>query len=203
MRVLIADDHDLVRETIAMFLGKDADIETETASTLPEALDQIAKSPFDIVLLDYNMPGMNGLDGLRKATEANGAKTVAILSGSAPRGVAQEAITEGAIGFLPKTQGAQSLVNAIRFMASGETYMPISVMREEEAASTNPLAQALSARELQVLQGLCKGQSNKEIARVLDLQEVTIKLHVKTLCRKLDAKNRTQAAMMAKEANLF
>ena len=149
------------------------------------------------------MPGMSGLEGVRKATAANGAKTVALLSGSAPRGVAQEALAEGAIGFLPKTLGAQSLINAIRFMASGETYMPISVMQEEDAAASNPLAKSLSERELQVLEGLCKGQSNKEIARDLDLQEVTIKLHVKTLCRRLDAKNRTQAAMMAKDANLF
>lgn len=203
MRVLIADDHDLVRETIALFLSNGGDFEPETANSLPTALEAIAKEPFDIVLLDYNMPGMNGLEGVKKALAANGEKTVALLSGSAPKGVAQEAMALGAIGFLPKTLGAQSLINAIRFMASGEAYMPLSVMQEEDAALSNPLAKTLSQRELQVLEGLCKGQANKEIARDLDLQEVTIKLHVKTLCRKLDARNRTQAAMMAKEAGLF
>lgn len=203
MRVLIADDHDLVRETIALFLSQAGDFEAETANSLSTALSAIAVKPFDIVLLDYNMPGMNGLEGVKKALEANGEKTVALLSGTAPKGVAQEALAIGAIGFLPKTLGAQSLINAIRFMASGEAYMPISVMREEEAALSNPLAKNLSKRELQVLEGLCKGKANKEIARDLDLQEVTIKLHVKTLCRKLDARNRTQAAMMAKEAGLY
>jgi two-component system nitrate/nitrite response regulator NarL len=203
MRVLIADDHDLVRETIALFLSQAGDFEAETANSLSTALAAIAVRPFDIVLLDYNMPGMNGLEGVKKALEANGEKTVALLSGTAPKGVAQEALAIGAIGFLPKTLGAQSLINAIRFMALGEAYMPISVMREEEAALSNPLAKNLSKRELQVLEGLCKGKANKEIARDLDLQEVTIKLHVKTLCRKLDARNRTQAAMMAKEAGLY
>jgi DNA-binding NarL/FixJ family response regulator len=203
MRVLIADDHDLVRETIALFLSQAGDFEAETANSLSTALAAIAVKPFDIVLLDYNMPGMNGLEGVKKALEANGEKTVALLSGTAPKGVAQEALAIGAIGFLPKTLGAQSLINAIRFMALGEAYMPISVMREEEAALSNPLAKNLSKRELQVLEGLCKGKANKEIARDLDLQEVTIKLHVKTLCRKLDARNRTQAAMMAKEAGLY
>jgi two-component system nitrate/nitrite response regulator NarL len=203
MRVLIADDHDLVRETIALFLGQAGDFEAETSNSLSTALAAIVMKPFDIVLLDYNMPGMNGLEGVKKALEANGEKTVALLSGTAPKGVAQEALAIGAIGFLPKTLGAQSLINAIRFMASGEAYMPISVMREEEAALSNPLAKNLSKRELQVLEGLCKGKANKEIARDLDLQEVTIKLHVKTLCRKLDARNRTQAAMMAKEAGLY
>ncbi|MEL7173076.1 MAG: LuxR C-terminal-related transcriptional regulator, partial [Pseudomonadota bacterium] len=67
----------------------------------------------------------------------------------------------------------------------------------------HPLAASMSERERQVLSGLCRGLSNKEIARELDLQEVTIKLHVKTLCRKLDARNRTQAAMIAKDAGLF
>jgi DNA-binding NarL/FixJ family response regulator len=203
MRVLIADDHDLVRETIAAFIGQSDGMVTETANTLPEALERIDQRRFDLVLLDYTMPGMNGLDGLTQALDANGPRSVAILSGSAPKGVAQAALDAGAIGFLPKTMGATSLVNAIRFMAAGEVFMPVSVMREEEEAETNPLAQKLSARELQVLEGLCQGQSNKEIARDLDLQEVTIKLHVKTLCRKLDAKNRTQAAMIAKEAGLF
>lgn len=203
MRILIADDHDLVRETIGLFLRQDADVEVEEVDTLPAALEAIARGTFDMVLLDFNMPGMNGLDGLRKALEANGPKTVALLSGAAPQGIAQEALDAGAIGFLPKTLGAKSLQNAIRFMAAGEVYLPLSVMRAEEAVEENALAAQLSKRELEVLEGLCKGQSNKEIARDLDLQEVTIKLHVKTLCRKLDAKNRTQAAMIAKDAGLF
>ena len=70
MRVLIADDHDLLRETIALFLGQGGDFQTETAKSLPTALDHIAKGTFDIVLLDYNMPGMSGLEGVRKATAA-------------------------------------------------------------------------------------------------------------------------------------
>jgi DNA-binding NarL/FixJ family response regulator len=76
-------------------------------------------------------------------------------------------------------------------------------MRKEAEAPSHPLADKLSPREIEVLDGLCRGLSNKEIARELELQEVTIKLHVRTLCRKLDAKNRTQAALTAKEAGLF
>lgn len=203
MRVLIADDHSLVRDTIAAFLDQAGDFATETATSLPEALSRIkGEGSFDLILLDYTMPGMDGLAGLQAALEANGPSSVAILSGTAPRHVAQDALDAGAIGFLPKTMGAKSLVNAIRFMTAGETFLPISLM-QEEPEPVNPLAEGLSERELQVLNGLCRGLANKEIARELDLQEVTIKLHVKTLCRKLDAKNRTQAAMIAKEAGLF
>ncbi|WP_166417320.1 response regulator transcription factor [Cochlodiniinecator piscidefendens] len=204
MQILLADDHDMVRETISAYLEREGGAVVTSVNDLDTALHQIkTNGPFDLVLLDYNMPGMNGLDGLGKARALNEAGGVAILSGSAPNTIAQEAIDAGAIGFLPKTMGAKSLVNAVRFMVSGETYVPVAFMQEDNSKQEHPLAQKLSQRENEVLSGLCRGLSNKEIARELDLQEVTIKLHVRTLCRKLDAKNRTQAAMTAKEAGLF
>jgi two-component system nitrate/nitrite response regulator NarL len=104
---------------------------------------------------------------------------------------------------LPKTITAASLVNAVKFMAIGEIYAPVDFMTKEEATKRHPFQDLLTNRELQVLSGLTRGLANKEIAREIDLQEVTIKLHVKTLCRKLEAKNRTHAAMIAKEAGLF
>lgn len=204
MRILLADDHDLVRETISAYLQSQGGAEVVLATDLDGALDQIRTGgPYDLVLLDYNMPGMFGLEGLGRALESNGGRGVAILSGTAPNRTAQEALDAGAIGYLPKTLGAQSLLNAVRFMISGETYVPVSLMREEAAAPDHPMAKTLSPRENEVLSRLCRGLSNKEIARELDLQEVTIKLHVRTLCRKLEAKNRTQAAMAAKEAGLY
>ncbi|ANP38671.1 chemotaxis protein CheY [Phaeobacter gallaeciensis] len=204
MRILLADDHDMVRETISAYLKSEGGAEVLLATDLPGAMELIsAEGPFDLVLLDYQMPGMTGLDGLTEALAANGGKGVAILSGSAPANTARAALDAGAIGFIPKTMGAQSLLNAVRFMSAGEIYAPVELMRAEESANTHPLAERLSPRELEVLNGLCRGLSNKEIARELDLQEVTIKLHVRTLCRKLDAKNRTQAALTAKEAGLF
>jgi DNA-binding NarL/FixJ family response regulator len=204
MKILIADDHDLVRDTLAAFLAAEGEIEVETVENLDMACERIeATDGFDLVLLDYTMPGMHGLEGLRRALDLNHGKPVAIMSGTAPRAIAQDALDSGAIGFLPKTLPAKSLINAIRFMAAGETYVPVKFMTTEDVAEVNPLADKLSAREMQVLGGLCRGLANKEIARELDLQEVTIKLHVKTLCNKLEAKNRTHAAMIAKEAGLF
>ena len=204
MHILIADDHELIRDTLAAFLENEADIDVTTVPDLHAAIAAIENGPrFDLVLLDYIMPGMNGLDGLDKMIDLSIGRPVAVMSGTAPKGVAQDALERGAIGFLPKTMGAKSLVNAVRFMVAGETFVPVKFMTEKVEEAENPLANGLSSRELDVLSGICRGLANKEIARELDLQEVTIKLHVKTLSRKLRAKNRTQAAMMARDAGLF
>lgn len=204
MKVLIADDHALVRDTLRVFMEQEPGFTVSVAADFPGAAELItSEGPFDLVLLDYNMPGMEGLDTLQKAKELNFNNPVAILSGTASRQVAEDALAAGAAGFLPKNMAAKSLIHAIRFMAAGEQYAPIKFMTEKEESEAHPLTAKLTKRELEVLEGLAKGQSNKEIARDLDLQEVTVKLHVKTLCRKLDARNRTQAAMVAKDAGLF
>lgn len=203
MKILLADDQELVRDTIAAFLGREPDIEVAVAGDLPSAVDQIRRDgPFDLVLLDYMMPGMNGLSGLGTVKALAKGKPVAILSGSAPRAVAEQALAEGAAGFLPKTMSTRSLVAAVRFMAAGEVYAPMRMMSERDADVPTVQGAQLTPREMDVLRRLCRGLPNKEIARELDLQEVTVKLHVKTLCRKINAANRTQAAMIAKDAGL-
>lgn len=205
MRVLVADDHDLVRETLAAFLVAEGFAEVRTVPDLNAALVEIAgPTLFDLVLLDYQMPGMNGLDGMAKAQAAVRAadrKTpIAIISGTTNRDLAEASLAAGAAGFVPKTLASRAMVAAVQAMASGEVFAPLSLLMQE-----TPVAEALAAltrREVDVLKGICEGKSNKEIARDLDLQEVTVKLHVKTLSRKLGAKNRTHAAMIARDSGL-
>ena len=200
MRILIADDHDLVRDTIALFLQTEGLGEVVTVECLDHAIDQIeGGQKFDLVLLDYSMPGMNGLMGLSRMKSLCGDTPVAILSGTASPSVAREAIAAGAAGFVPKNLGTKAMVSAIRLMGDGERFVPFDFLQQEEEQPFGTLTE----REGQVLRGLCEGKSNKEIARDLDLQEVTIKLHVKTLNRKLNARNRTHAAMIARDLKLI
>ena len=199
-RILLADDHELVRDTIAMFIQAEGDYEVTSVSSVDAAMEEVGKNgAFDLVLLDYNMPGMNGLAGLDRMLEASDGKPVALLSGDASANVVDQAVTAGAAGFVHKTLGAKSMLSAVRFMISGEVYVPFNYVQQ----AATPAIEGLTERETQVLRCLAEGMANKEIARQLDLQEVTIKLHVKTLSRKLGAKNRTHAAMIARDRNLL
>ncbi len=199
-RLLLADDHELVRETVADFLRLQGGYEVVTAQSFDEAFDLAHREgPFALVMLDYSMPGMDALSGLAKM-RAQTSFPVAILSGTATPDVARRALSSGAAGFLPKTLAPQSLVSAVRHMLAGEVYMPLEFLNDEGA---DQLAVNLTPRERDVLLGITEGKSNKEIARDLDIQEVTVKLHVKTLSRKLGARNRTHAAMLGRDLGLM
>jgi DNA-binding NarL/FixJ family response regulator len=204
VRILVADDHELLRDALAAFMSREDGIEMHAAADFAGARALLeGEYTYDLVLLDYNMPGMDGLNGIARAREINGVHRVALISGEANREIAEQALEMGAIGFIPKTLPAKSLVNAIRFMAMGEKYAPLDFMTAEDDKPDHPLLDQLSDRETQVLKGLTEGKSNKEIARDLDLSEPTVKLHVKTLYRKINVGNRTQAALVARDAGLF
>lgn len=200
LRILLADDHELVRDSLAAFLQASGFEDVEVAGSLDEAVSTFrAREDFDLVLLDLNMPGMCGLEGLHKMQVVAGDVPVAIISGATQPDKVQAAIDAGAQGFLPKTMPVKSICAAIRFMAAGEIYLPYNLMQQTTEAD----AFGLKPREIDVLRGLAEGFSNKEIALKLDLQEVTVKLHVKTLSRKLNARNRTHAAMIARDNGLI
>lgn len=204
MKVLIADDDDLLRDALRSFLEAAQDIEVSLAADLDSALGMMCiAGPFDITLLDYSMPGMNGFTGLAKAIDAAQDRPVALMSGYGVSELGERALAMGAAGFLPKTLPARSLLNAIRFMAAGERFLPIGKTPNAGAAGPSGASdQRLTPREQQVLRGLCEGLTNEELARNLNLSEPTVKLHVKTISRKLNARNRTHAAMLAKETGI-
>ena len=202
--ILIADDHDLVRDTIAAYLQTVDAFQVQTAASLDDALTKMrGVDAVDLLILDYNMPGMNGLAGLDKAQRGFPATKVALMSGVANRDIANSAMANGAHGFIPKSLTAVSLVNAIKFILSGERYFPFDFGAEDTRAQPSGAFATLSAREMETLEQLCIGLSNKEIARHLGVQEVTVKLHVKNVLAKLGVSNRTQAALLAKEHQLF
>lgn len=210
-----------------------ADSVVQAVGTLDEALgaiDAVETLP-DLVLLDLNMPGMNGLEGFEKFRKKYPAIPVALLSGVAEPEDVQRAMDLGAVGFFPKTLSGRAMLKAIELVLAGEKFIPVdsrtnglmpSYFNDDSAGRlpvTLPLKTTgghtpssysmiaskirLTPRENDVLMCLCRGQSNKDIARNLGLQDVTIKLHVRSICRKLDVTNRTQAVLKAFEIGLI
>ncbi len=201
--ILIADDHDLVRETLAAYLGQSDEFKVYTAPSLDEGLKTMAgEIPFDVGILDYNMPGMNGLSGLERAQKQFPVVKFVLMSGVANKDVALGAIDLGAKGFIPKSISATSMVNAIKFVLSGETFFPFDFQSNSPQETAIDSDYGMSPREMETLRCLCQGLSNKEIGRQLDIQEVTVKLHVKNILKKIGVSNRTQAALFAKENHL-
>jgi len=200
MRLLIADDHDLLRDALKAFLDNDGRFQVEVASSVAGALNVIEKCHgFDLVLLDLNMPGMNGLQGLKQVIDANVNGQVALLSGLVPEGTAKAALRVGAVAVLPKTLSIERLVDSILAIVAGDFKLSPSTSAESKQSRDLP---QLTTRQLQVLRCICEGQSNKEIARTLNLQEPTVKMHIKMIFMKFQISSRTQAIIIANRLNL-
>ena len=203
IRILFADDHEMILDVARMYLDQQGDMSVVTVPDLDAALNAFREEgPFDIVILDYQMPGMDGLAGLQKMVALAGDHPVAIITGNATRNLMNQSLDVGAAGIISKSLPMRSLANSIRFIQSGETYMPLHLMQDEpkrELANSGPL----SGREMTVLGHLGEGRKNKQIASTLGLSEGTVKMHVMSICRKLEATNRTQAVVIARDMGLL
>ena len=204
MKILVADDHALFRDGLRYLLGQlGAPVEVFEAKDGAGALELVEVHPdLELVLLDLAMPGIDGLAGLRLLRARCPAVPVVILSGSEEPADVRQALDAGALGFIPKSSTSQVMLNALRLVLSGGAYVPPSYLERAQSVRV-PLAASsvdslgLTPRQLDVLRLLGQGHSNKEIARVLDLAEGTVKLHISAILRALGVNNRTRAVVAA------
>jgi DNA-binding NarL/FixJ family response regulator len=207
MRILLADDHILIRENLSDFLQElDNDVTVLEAGTLEEAKDIAAGAAVpDLIILDLKMPGMNGVDGVLDMIQTHPDVPVIVLSGSTSRTDALDALNAGARGFIPKTIRGKAMLSALRLILAGETYIPPAVLGQTDEIGNiadgepaqNGILELLTAREKEVLALLVKGYQNKNIAHELGLKEVTVKVHLQHIYQKLGVSSRTQAVAKA------
>jgi two-component system, NarL family, nitrate/nitrite response regulator NarL len=217
MRILIADDHPLYREAIRlqierMFEGVVVDEAGDLESAFAFAED--TADPIDLFLIDFHMPGVSH-QSLARLARVSPSVPIAVISGSANADDVRASIQAGARGFIPKTASAKQLTHAIELILAGGSSVPAELLvgndtehdgglshERGDLRSGAPWLISLTARELDVLKGVTRGLANKEIARELGLAEVTIKLHLRSIFKKIGARSRSEAAVIATKAGV-
>ncbi|AYG45461.1 DNA-binding response regulator [Pseudomonas sp. Leaf58] len=208
-KILIADDHPLFREAIHNvisdgFQGSEVMETADLDSAL--ALTQV-HDDLDLILLDLNMPGMHGLNGLITLRNEAPTTPVVIVSAEQEKQIVLQAITYGAVGFITKSSPRSQMIEAIEQILNGNVYLPPDIIRAQKSSTSRrhndapsfppEMLQALTRKQLLVLERMTKGESNKQIAYTLDIAETTVKAHVSAILRKLNVHNRVQAILSA------
>lgn len=213
MKLILADDHTLFRNGLSLLLKAHCtDCEIWEGDDLDAALAEAEAHPdADVALLDLNMPGMDGVQGIRRFVELNPRLSLIILTGAEAQEHIQDVLAAGASGFIPKSSTPAVMLSAIQLVLSGGTYVPPQALSNAPATAHNrpdsyvrERAQTqLTERQMQVLRLLAEGKPNKTICRELNIEEGTVKAHIATLFRALDVTNRTEAASVARTIGLL
>jgi NarL family two-component system response regulator LiaR len=203
IRVLVVDDHAIVRKGICALLATEPGIQVVgEAKEGQEAVAKTARLRPEVVLMDLVMPGMDGLEAIRRILADQPEVRILVLTSFAGDDKIFAAIRAGALGYLLKDSGPEELILAIKQVHSGQSSLhPAIARRLLQELSHNPdraaKAEALTERELEVLRQVAKGLSNDEIARHLSISEATVRTHVSNILAKLSLDSRTQAALYA------
>ncbi|XKH60485.1 two-component system response regulator NarL [Halomonas sediminis] len=208
--LLIIDDHPLLRRGVAQLLELEDDLELVGETGKPEEGIELAlKFEPDVVLLDLNMPGMNGLEVLRRLRDADYSGRVVMFTVSDHEDDVVAALRTGADGYLLKDMEPEDMVRQLRQAALGRmvisdslTALLAEALRNQRTAPATPDIHSLTQREREILRELAGGLSNKLIARKLNITEGTVKVHVKHLLKKLNLRSRVEAAVWAVQEGL-
>jgi DNA-binding NarL/FixJ family response regulator len=199
IRVLLAEDHAVVRSGLLQLLGDIDDVEVVGAATGgEEAVTLAAEHKPDVVLMDLEMPGMDGIEATRRIREADDNVNVVVLTAFSDRGRILSAIDAGAVGYLLKDAEPEELVRGLQAAARGESPLaPKAAQALVAARAEQQTDPELTPREREVLALLADGLPNKLIARRLDISEKTVKAHLTNIFHRIGVTDRTQAALWA------
>ena len=202
MRILLIDDHPLFRGGLKYLLrGLDESVETDESGDCAQALERLSAGPYDLVLLDLKLPGVNGLDALASLREAAPGTPLIMLSGEDDPEVVRAAIERGAMGFIPKSSTPEVMIQALQLVLKRGVYLPPTVLDAVHTGAPSALP-GLTPRQMDVMRCVIRGMPNKVIARELDVSEATVKAHLTAVFQAIGARNRTEAVYVAAKLGL-
>jgi DNA-binding NarL/FixJ family response regulator len=200
MRLLIADDHPMVRDALTRaLLALQSDLHVVTAGDFDSVVECLRATPPELAVIDLNMPGMDSLVGLTRLRRLAPTLPIVVVSGQDDPPTIRAALAAGAAGFVPKTSSADLLLQAVRVVLAGSTFVPEQALANLQHDTSRPDTIDLTPRQRDVLRALLRGEPNKLIARELGLTEGTVKIHIAAILRGLQARNRTEAVVRARE----
>lgn len=208
MKLMVVDDHALVRQGVAAFFERQSPgAELLQARDSAEGLTlAMAHQDLDAVFLDLTMPGLDGLDALREFGRLRPELPVIVLTAAEDPAQARRAFAAGALGYVPKSASAETLLTALTLVLRGETFVP-SLLRaaavETRPPAPSPAALELTTRQSEVLRHLGEGLSNKAIAHRMGITEKTIKAHMTAVLRAFSVSDRDQAVRSARAAGII
>jgi DNA-binding NarL/FixJ family response regulator len=205
IRVLVVDDHPVVREGLMAVLEDTKDVQVvDEVGSAEEALTRVERTRPDVVLLDLELPGMNGVDAIPRFSASAAHPRVIVLTAYDTEERVLASLKAGAAGYVLKGAPGSEIAQAIRAVAGGGSYLTPRVAARVVAQVNAPKrSNTLSARERQVLRLVARGRSNKQIARELVITERTVKFHMTSIFNKLGADNRAQAIAIAAQRGLL
>lgn len=206
---LVVDDHPLFCDALSITLRAAARIpRVETADSLAAALDRLGQGGIGLVVLDLNLPDVSGLDGLIRLRRVAGDVPVLVVSSLADGRVVAGAMQAGAAGFVPKHSQRDMFRRAIEAVAEGRTFLPEDIVLPSASTPCAPgredairRLRQLTRQQARILELICEGRLNKQIAWELSIADATVKAHVTAIMRKLGVQTRTQAVLMAREVS--
>jgi DNA-binding NarL/FixJ family response regulator len=206
IRLIIADDHEVVRKGLMLVLRQEQDFEiVAEAHNGREAVELAARQKPDLILLDWKMPEMDGLAAAAAIRQQTPGVRTLILSGASIEAAALDALDEGVDGFVHKDTSPGDLAEAIRIVAGGRSYLGPEIKQAlaRRAQATQAAHVTLTPREMEVLQLMATAATYREIGEQLYIGEETVRSHAKSVLAKLDQPNRTQAVIAAVRARLI
>jgi DNA-binding NarL/FixJ family response regulator len=199
-RVLLADDHPLIRESLQMAIRiRHPSIIVDAAGSIKASEELVARHKhYRLMLLDYRLPDADGFSGFFRMQHALGTTPIALISAYGDEKIITAARAIGAAGFLPKTQPLEELARSIDVLLEGKTAFPAIKAPSDDLKQLREKLSSLSGAQMRVLAALARGRLNKQIAADLDVSEATIKAHMTAIFRKLGAQNRLQAMLIVR-----